>query len=151
MLHELSYIHLLSTGLNIATRSYLASLQYRPNELREFWMQRLVSCFEFLSSHQYRRWSETVCAGFQLHSEENSRSYYWSQTASTKEHRCICRNSVCWFTGRRHSRSAGLLTSCLVVNRCRLSSMQKRGFAVLDRLRGTICQRLYTCFDSQEQ
>ena len=42
----------LSQGLTIATRSYLASLQYRPNEFREFWMQRLVSCFEFQSSHQ---------------------------------------------------------------------------------------------------
>ena len=31
-------------------------------------------------------------------------------------------------TGRRHLRSADQF--CLVVNRCRLSSMQKRGFAV---------------------
>ena len=77
---------------------------------------------------------------------------YWSQTASTKEHRFICMNSVCWFQRCRGVDTYGMLTSsawwsiAVGYHRCRSGDL-----LLLDRWRGTICQRLYMCFDSQEQ
>ena len=51
--------------------------------------------------------------------------------------------------GRRHLRSADQL--CLVVNRCRLSSMQKRGFVVAGPMAWNDLPAATRRFDSQEQ
>ena len=90
-------IHSSSQGLTIATLSYLASPQYRPNEFREFWMQQLVSYFKFQSLLQYQCWSETICTGSQQCNESSSRSCSWLQTVYIREHLCIFGNSACWF------------------------------------------------------
>ena len=100
-------------------------------------MQQLVSCFEFQSLLQYQCWSETICTGSQQCNESSSRSCSWKtlQTVYIREHPlyfqelCVLVSAV---LGRRHLRSADQL--CLVVNGCRLSSMQRRGFAVAEPL-----------------
>ena len=120
-----------------------ASPQYRPNEFREFWMQQLVSYFEFRSCSSINADQNNL---HWLPEVQRIKFKILQLVANCLHQRaplylqelCVLVSAV---PGRRHLRSADQF--CLVVNRCRLSSMQRRGFAVSGRWRGMICLWLY--------
>ena len=104
MQYKLWFTRLLSQGLTIATLSYLASRQYRPNEFTEFNFE----CSSFMSPTS----NSKVCTSIDVDQRQSALA---SSSAlnqiqdpaagcklyTSKEHLCIVRNSVCWF---RHYR-----------------------------------------------